>query len=77
MTTSSETIGKEWMLVCAATRIIFNMMTASWGCLGWHWNKPVAVVFIRPEPFTHGIIEENEFATLFSLPTARRSSEDL
>ena len=40
------------------------MMTASWGCLGWLWNKPVAVVFIRPERFTHGIIEENEFMTL-------------
>ena len=53
-----ETIGKEWMLVCAGNKDHFNMMTASWGCLGWLWNKPVAVVFIRPERFTHGIIEE-------------------
>ena len=59
-----ETIGKEWMLVCAGNKDKFNMMTASWGCLGWLWNKPVAVVFIRPERFTHGIIEENEFMTL-------------
>ena len=59
-----ETIGKEWMLVCAGNKDHFNMMTASWGCLGWLWNKPVAVVFIRPERFTHGIIEENEFMTL-------------
>ena len=59
-----ETIGKEWMLVCAGNKEKFNMMTASWGCLGWLWNKPVAVVFIRPERFTHGIIEENEFMTL-------------
>ena len=59
-----ETIGKEWMLVCAGNKEKFNMMTASWGCLGWLWNKPVAVVFIRPERYTHGIIEENEFMTL-------------
>ena len=59
-----DTIGKEWMLVCAGNKDKFNMMTASWGCLGWLWNKPVAVVFIRPERYTHGIIEENEFMTL-------------
>ena len=28
-----ETIGKEWMLVCAGNTDKFNMMTASWGCL--------------------------------------------
>ena len=40
------------------------MMTASWGCLGWLWNKPVAVVFIRPERFTHEFIEANDTMTL-------------
>ena len=55
-----ETIGKEWMLVTAGNEEKFNMMTASWGCLGWLWNKPVAVVFIRPERYTHQFIEENE-----------------
>ena len=40
------------------------MMTASWGCLGWLWNKPVAVVFIRPERHTHELIEKNEYMTL-------------
>ena len=43
------TIGKEWMLVTAGTKEHFNTMTASWGCVGWLWNKPVAVIFIRPE----------------------------
>lgn len=59
-----ETIGKEWILVAAGNKSKFNMMTASWGCLGWLWNKPVAVVFIRPERYTHGLIEENEYMTL-------------
>mgnify|MGYP003516284728 CR=1 FL=1 len=57
-------IGKQWMLVTAGTSEKFNMMTASWGCLGWLWNKPVAFVFIRPERFTHGFIEASDCMTL-------------
>ena len=59
-----ETIGKEWMLVTAGGKDDFNMMTASWGCIGWLWNKPVAVAFIRPERYTHGIIERDDKLTL-------------
>lgn len=59
-----ELIGKEWILVTAGQKDKFNMMTASWGCLGWLWNKPVAVVFIRPERYTHQLIEQNECLTL-------------
>lgn len=59
-----ETIGKEWMLVTAGTVGHHNTMTASWGCLGWLWNKPVAVAFIRSERFTHEFIEANELLTL-------------
>ena len=40
-----ETISKEWMLVCAGDANRYNMMTASWGGIGWLWNKPVAFVF--------------------------------
>lgn len=35
----------------------FNVMTASWGCVGWLWNKPVAVIFVRPERFTHDLLK--------------------
>lgn len=59
-----ETIGKEWMLITAGSVDNYNTMTASWGCLGWLWNKPVAVVFIRPERFTHEFAERNEYLTL-------------
>ena len=55
-----EAIGKEWMLVTAGTKDKYNMMTASWGCLGWLWNKPVAVMFIRPERYTHELIERRQ-----------------
>lgn len=54
-----DVIGKEWMLVTAGNKDSFNMMTASWGCIGWLWNKPVAVIFIRPERYTHEFIEKS------------------
>lgn len=57
-------IGKEWMLVTSGDKEHFNTMTASWGCVGWLWNKPVAVIFIRPERYTHEFIEQNETLTL-------------
>ena len=59
-----ELIGKEWMLITAGTPDKFNMMTASWGGLGWLWNKPVAFIFVRPERYTHAFIENNEHLTL-------------
>lgn len=59
-----RTISKEWMLITAGTPDSFNTMTASWGCMGWLWNKPVAVVFVRPERYTHEFIESNDSLTL-------------
>ena len=42
-------IGSQWMLVTAGNPAHFNTMTASWGGLGFLWNRPVAFVFIRPQ----------------------------
>ena len=57
-------IGKEWMLITAGNKDKFNMMTASWGGLGWLWNKPVAFVFVRPERYTYDFIENTDYLTL-------------
>lgn len=59
-----ETIGKEWMLITAGRPESFNTMTASWGGIGWLWNRPVAFVFIRPERYTNQFIEQNDSFTL-------------
>lgn len=59
-----EAIGKEWMLVTAGREGKYNTMTASWGCIGWLWNKPVAVIFIRPERYTHEFAEQDVPITL-------------
>lgn len=57
-------IGKEWMLVAAGNREKFNMMTANWGGVGFLWNKPVVFIFVRPERYTYGFIEQQERFTL-------------
>lgn len=67
-----ETISKEWMLVTAGTPDHFNTMTASWGGIGFLWNKPVAFVFIRPERYTYEFAEKNEYLTLSFLGDENR-----
>ena len=52
------------MLVTAGSKEHFNTMTASWGGIGWLWNKPVVFVFIRSERYTYEFMEENEYFTL-------------
>lgn len=59
-----DLIGKQWMLVTAGDKQKFNTMTASWGGIGWLWNKPVAFIFIRPERYTHEFIEAGDQLTL-------------
>ncbi|MCF0175746.1 MAG: flavin reductase family protein [Bacteroidales bacterium] len=57
-------VGKEWMLVTAGTPGSFNMMTASWGGLGYLWDKPVAFVFVRHSRRTYEFIEQHERLSL-------------
>lgn len=57
-------IGKEWMLVTAGEASHFNTMTASWGGVGYLWNKPVVFVFIRPERYTWEFMERYGSFTL-------------
>ena len=59
-----EAIGKEWMLVTAGNKEAFNTMTASWGGIGWLWNKAVAFGFVSPERDDDEFIEKGDFLTL-------------
>ena len=47
-----DKIGKDWTLISAGNIDNFNMMTASWGGVGFLWNKPVAFIFVRPNRYT-------------------------
>ena len=62
--TSGQVYGKFYYIRVRILYYIMYTMTASWGCVGWLWNKPVAVIFIRPERYTHEFIEQNETLTL-------------
>lgn len=57
-------IGKDWMLVAAGTEGDYNMMTASWGTLGWLWERPVSTIYVRPQRHTHNYTEREGYYTL-------------
>ena len=57
---SLKLIGKDWMLITVPDKDKVNAMTASWGCMGVLWNKPVAFCFIRPQRYTFGLAEESD-----------------
>ncbi len=57
-------LDNQWMLITSGTPEKFNPMTASWGGFGILWNKPIALVFIRPQRFTYQLVEKNPGFTL-------------
>ena len=69
-----ELIGDQWMLITAGDKDSFNTMTASWGGLGWLWNKPVVFIFVRPERYTHDFLESSDFVTLSFFPESHRKA---
>jgi flavin reductase (DIM6/NTAB) family NADH-FMN oxidoreductase RutF len=52
------------MLVTAGNSEKFNTMTANWGGAGYLWNRPVVFIFVRPERYTYGFIENSDGFTL-------------
>lgn len=67
-------IGEQWMLITAGDKNSFNTMTASWGGLGWLWNKPVAFIFVRPERYTHDFLESCDKISLSFYPESCRKA---
>lgn len=57
-------IGTDWMLITAGKPGDYNMMTASWGSMGWLWEKPVSTIFVRPQRYTHIFTEREEYYTI-------------
>ncbi len=49
---------KQHTLIASGTVENGNMMTASWGAFGTLWNKPVAIIFVRPSRYTWEFIEK-------------------
>lgn len=65
-------IGRDWMLVTAASGGRVNTMTASWGCAGILWNRPVCVCFIRPQRYTYELIEGSDVLSMSFFGGERR-----
>lgn len=59
-----SSIGDQWMLITAGTPEKCNTMTASWGALGVLWGVPMATVYIRPQRYTKGFVDESDYFTL-------------
>ncbi len=60
-----DLIGKDWMLITAKGKNengedTVNTMTASWGGMGFLWNRPVAFCFVRPQRYTYRLTEQSE-----------------
>jgi flavin reductase (DIM6/NTAB) family NADH-FMN oxidoreductase RutF len=65
------------MLITARDGEKVNAMTASWGCLGVLWNRPIAVCFIRPQRHTFGLAEEQDRLSLAFFGQNRRDALSL
>jgi len=55
----------------------FNTMTVSWGSLGIMWNKPFAMVVVRPTRYTFGFINRFPDFTLSTFPAEYRKDLSL
>ena len=57
---------KEWFLLTSGdyTKGHYNTMTVAWGYFGVMWNKPVAVVVVRPTRYTFDFINQYDSFTL-------------
>lgn len=58
----------QWFVLTAGTLEEYNMMTVSWGSLGFLWNKPFAQIFVRPQRHTFNYTEKYDTFTLCSFP---------
>ncbi len=67
-------LSEDWMLITAGTEEKYNMMTASWGGLGYLYNKPVSFCFIYPTRYTYQLMEKNDTYTISFYTEAYRDA---
>lgn len=54
----------------------WNTMTASWALAGFLWNRPIAVLFIRPQRYTAVFAEEEDYLSVSILDTADKKMQN-
>lgn len=63
-----ELLEKRWALLTAADGEGCNPMTVSWGGVGRLWNLPVVTVYVRPQRYTRGLMDREDYFSLTFLP---------
>ncbi len=74
LTRINHLFDKQWFLLTCGDleKQHFNTMTISWGSLGIMWNKPFAMVVVRPTRHTYGFMNQYEDFTLSAFPQKYR-----
>ena len=67
-------ISKQWMLITAGNEEKANTMTASWGSVGFIWNKNAITLYIRPQRYTKEFVDANDTLTVSFLPEQYREA---
>ena len=65
------------MLITAGVEGDFNTMTASWGGLGFLWQRPVGFIFIRPQRYTLQFVEREALVTLSFFDDSYRNAMNI
>ncbi len=66
--------GGQNALLTAGDRTAANTMTIGWCQAGRLWNLPVCTVYVRPERYTYGFMEAQDYFTVSVLPAEHRKT---
>ena len=79
LTRINHLFDKQWFLLTCGDfeKQHFNTMTISWGSLGIMWNKPFAMVVVRPTRYTYGFMNQYNDFTLTAFPEQFRKDLSL
>jgi flavin reductase (DIM6/NTAB) family NADH-FMN oxidoreductase RutF len=55
----------------------YNAMAVGWGSFGTMWDRPIAMVVVRPQRYTYQFIEKYDTFTLCTFPPEYRRAIDL
>jgi flavin reductase (DIM6/NTAB) family NADH-FMN oxidoreductase RutF len=71
-----ELFDKNWALLTSGDFASgrFNSMTISWGSLGIMWNKPFAMVVVRPQRYTRQFMDASDSFTVSVFPAQFRQT---
>ena len=51
-------------IVSAGTKESHNSCVIGWGLLGVAWSKPLFIVYVKPDRYTHQFMEKTEYFTV-------------